>query len=98
MIAIHNAQVDLALLNSITVESGPVCVDDDEWLRYIGDAMPEFESYADRYLAFLKTQVITSESIRNVLMFLWNVEEVTVEGLKQAFDSFWSILPRRRFI
>ena len=88
LVALAFRRKDLALLNCVKVISGPMCADEDDWIEPLSEFVDIPESRSGLYLLFLKTQVISTETIRDVIMFLWTVEEVTVEGLKSAFDQF----------
>lgn len=81
-------QWDLALVNCILVEAGPEEMMDDTWLEPMLEFIGAPESPGARKILFLKSQVIGDTNTRDVIRFLYNVQEVTLEGLKQAFDSF----------
>lgn len=82
---------DFALRNCVEILplSGSMEISDDSWVEPIIDMIEEFQSVGDRYVIFLKTQVMSTPKTTDVVSFLFTVEEVTLEGLKQAFDSFW---------
>lgn len=86
----------LFMLNSIEILAGPLQVEDDEWLRRIECVlyghMPTM--WSERLLLFLQTQVITTVSTQDIIRKLATVEEVTLKGLRQAFDSFRSAVQR----
>lgn len=89
---------NFALRNCMEVLDGPIKVDDDVWVEPISDMISEFNSVGDRYETFLKTQVLSTPKTTSIVNFLFRVEEVTMEGLKKAFDSFWSKMARDEFI
>jgi hypothetical protein len=80
---------DLAIVNCISVVDGPEKVEEDEWLTPLVDVGADTpKTKGQRLLAFLKSQVITTTIIRDVLVFLMRTEEVELEGLLKAFDTF----------
>lgn len=79
---------DFTMLNCIEIVDGPIRIEDDEWLEPLLSMIPRPESFGERKLLFLKTKVIYPTEAREVIGFFMRVEEVTVEGLKKAFDSF----------
>jgi hypothetical protein len=87
-LAIIEMRKDLALVNCVKVNDGPIDIDDSSWTEPLSAVMDLPEDWASKNLLFLKTQVVSTETIRDVLRFLWSVEEVTIEGLKSAFDQF----------
>lgn len=95
-IAIRRGSVrfDFALINCVEIIDGPYTVESTEWFGRIEDRVSPVKSYGDRLLVFFKTQVLTSQAIRQVLEKLLFAEEVTIEGLMRAFDSFRSQMAR----
>jgi hypothetical protein len=81
-------RLDFALRNCIEVLDGYVDINDEVWVEPIRDMIGDFLSVGDRLVTFLKTQVVRTQVCWDVVNFLLKVEEVTIEGLKQAFDSF----------
>lgn len=81
-------QWDLAIANCIFVEDGPDKMDADNWLEPMLDYITEPETLSARKAIFMRSQVIGDRATRDVIQFLFTVEEVTLEGLKIAFDSF----------
>lgn len=87
---------DMAIANCIEVLDGSISADDAEWLeRLVSTGAPEPKNKTQRFLLFFKSQIVTTENARDVILFLMKVEEVTFEGLKQAFDDFRSDMVRR---
>jgi hypothetical protein len=83
---------DRLLLMCIKVLDGPSSVDGDDWLDDIKCTVPEeaVHDRGSRMLLFIKTQIIQSDLCADILRELTQVEEVTIEGLREAFDSFRS--------
>jgi len=83
---------DRLLLMCIKILDGPSSVDDDAWLDDIMCTVPDdaLRDRSSRTLLFIKTQIIQSDICADILRELTQVEEVTVEGLRKAFDSFRS--------
>jgi len=86
---------DILFANCVTVLDGPKKIEDDEWLVHL---LPFIDSepsnITERKLLFLKTQVIAPDIVRSVIERLTLTEEVTIEGIKKAFDSFRSTIRR----
>lgn len=89
-----SARFDFALINCVEVIDGPYTVADTEWFGRIEDRVSPVKSFGDRLLIFFKTQVLTSQNIKEVLQKLLFAEEVSIEGLMKAFDSFRSEMAR----
>jgi len=85
---------DFIMLNSIEIVDGPFSLEDQEWLEPLLYMAEEPKSIGERKLLFLKTQVILPSEAKDVIGFFVRTQEVTMEGLKKAFDSFWSSLRR----
>jgi hypothetical protein len=85
-------QWDLAMANCIEVLDGPYEMMDDGWLEPLLEFVASPETLGMRKIVFLRSQVIGDADTRDVIRFLYHVKEVTLEGLKQAFDSFRRIL------
>ena len=85
---------DFTMLNCIEIVDGPIEMEDDGWLEPLLSMISLPESFGDRKLLFLKTQVIYPTEAREVIGFFVRVQEVTMEGLKKAFDSFRSAIRR----
>lgn len=85
-------RMDRMLLTCVRVLDGPCDADDDGWLDDIMCTVPSeaLYSHSSRRLLFLKTQVIQTDMCAELIRDLTRVEEVTVEGLRKAFDSFRS--------
>lgn len=88
-------QWDLALVNCIAVLDGPDDMTDDDWFEPLLEFIEGPTSLGARKVLFLKSQVIGDIQTRDVIRFLYHVEEVTLEGLKTAFDSFRRELQRQ---
>jgi len=85
----EQARIDFALVNGIDVLDGPYTFEElDKWFTRIEHLYPDYKSYYLRYLLFLKTKVITPMSAGDIVRTMLMVEEVTVDGLCKAFDSF----------
>ena len=85
---------NLLLVNSIDIIDGPIDINDDGWLEPLLYLVSDPKSVGERKLLFLKTKVITGQSTKDILERLVMVKEVTLEGLKLAFDSFLSDFSR----
>jgi hypothetical protein len=83
---------EIILQNSIEVLNGPVEMESDDWLEPLLGVIERPKTYAERKILFMKTQVVYPEQVLVVLGFFVNVQEVTLEGLYQAFDSFRSTI------
>jgi len=79
---------NLLMVNSVEILDGPIDIDEDSWLEPLLYLISDPKSVGERKLVFFKTKVITGKSTKDVINKLAFVEEVTVEGLKLAFDSF----------
>ncbi len=79
---------NLLLINTIDIIDGPIDIADESWLEPLLYLVSDPTSAGERKLVFLKTKVITGAHTKDVLERLAFVEEVTIEGLKKAFDSF----------
>jgi len=93
-----NTRMDNTLLTCVTVNDGPVSLDDDDWLKRLEGRIIEPVTYSDRLLLFYKLKVLTSLTTIEVVRDLTIVEEVTMEGLLKAFDSFRSRMARDKDI
>lgn len=82
------ARRDFLLLNCVTVDDGPISIEDDGWLDdLLAAGIPAPESDGERKLLFLKTQVIRTTAgyediIRNAL-----AQEVSMEDVLHAMDN-----------
>ena len=76
------------LLKCVEVMDGPYDIADNDWLEPMLYVVKEPESFGERKILFLKSQVIAPQQAMHVISFFVNVQEVTMEGLKKAFDSF----------
>ena len=79
------ARRNRALLLSIHILDGPVSADDN-WDD--GLDIPKSTSTSGRNLQFLKFMVIRPHYTGYILNSLMFAEEVTIDGLKQTFDTF----------
>ena len=79
---------NILLVNSIDIIDGPIDINDSEWLEPLLYLISDPQSVGERKVVFLKCKVITGVHTKDVIEKLAFVEEVTVEGLKIAFDSF----------
>lgn len=85
---------DFTMLDCIEILDGPIKMEDEDWLEPLLSMISRPESFGERKLLFLKTQVIYPTETREVIGFFVRVQEVTMEGLKKAFDSFRSAIRR----
>jgi hypothetical protein len=88
----EKARVDMMLLAAVRIVDGPYGVDDPEWLRALAGMVGEPQTHADRLLLFFYTQVLTTTATFEVVKYLATTKEVTIEGIKSAFDRFRSVV------
>jgi hypothetical protein len=86
---------DLALLNSVYINDGPVQCEDEQWLTNIESRVVMPTSWSERLLLFYQQVVVTTVNTADVIRELAITKEVTMEGLRKAFDSFRRKMERR---
>ena len=86
--AFERARRDFVMTNCFEIVDGPVSVEDNGWVERNTSTMPAPESYSERLLLFLKTQVITTLMEWELLAQAAIAPEVDMEGIYRAFRSF----------
>lgn len=82
---------DFLLSTCVTVESGPISIDDDSWIINIEGALPDYEAPThdgERRLAFMKAVVVRTQDDLQLIVRSAMFPEVTMQGIEHALQGF----------
>jgi len=88
------ARMEFLLALAVDVLDGPNVVEDDAWFRPLSTLIEPPEDYGNRYMLFLKTQVIRSNLTAELIREFSVIKEVTMEGIKNALRKIRSVMER----
>lgn len=82
---------DFLLSNCVIIESGPIKVDDNDWVMRLEAAFPDYKvptHPGKRMLAFLKSNVILLPEEKDVIVKVSCFQEVNLQGIIDALQGF----------
>jgi hypothetical protein len=91
------ARMNFLLVNCVEVVSGPTTIDDPTWISKLEMSLPNYKVPTDqglRYVAFVKSQVITSQPEMEAILNAALYTEVDMQGVIAALHHFQDTISR----
>jgi hypothetical protein len=91
------ARMNFLLVNCVEVVSGSITIDDPAWISKLEMSLPSYKVPTDaglRYIAFIKSQVITSQPEMEAILNASLYTEVDMQGIVAALHHFQDTISR----